>query len=62
MDQADAEATLSKGYRRGKGIIIDASLCDLYVHLVRRSERFIWIENQFFTGGLLPCPCAPLAW
>ena len=34
-------------------MLVDAGLHLLYVHAIRRAKKFIWIENQFFTGGNL---------
>ncbi|GAQ78336.1 phospholipase D [Klebsormidium nitens] len=35
----------------GKGTIIDMSIQDAYVHAIRRAQRFIYIENQYFLGS-----------
>ena len=41
---------LGRGLGRGKGVLIDAGLHNMYVHTIRRAKHFIYIENQFFTG------------
>ena len=39
-----------RGLRRGKGVLVDAGLQLLYVHAIRRAKKYLYIENQFFTG------------
>lgn len=31
--------------------MIDTSIHDAYVHLIRRAKRYIYLENQYFLGG-----------
>ena len=57
IDEQDPEVVLGRGLGRGKGVLIDAGLHNMYVHSIRRAKHFIYIENQFFTG--VP-PCAVL--
>ena len=41
----------------GKGKTIDASIHSGYVTAIRRAQRFIYIENQYFLGRWgVPCP------
>lgn len=44
------EATKS-GLVSGKDNIIDRSIQDAYIHAIRRANRFIYIENQYFLGS-----------
>lgn len=50
IDEQDPEVVLGRGLGRGKGVLIDAGLHNMYVHSIRRAKHFIYIENQFFTG------------
>ena len=47
-----------RGYRRGKGVLVDSGLQLMYVHAIRRAKKFLWIEQQFFDGEL-PQPAGP---
>ena len=53
IDEEDPEVVLGRGLGRGKGVLIDAGLHNMYVHSIRRAKHMIYIENQFFTGALL---------
>ena len=56
IDEQDPEAVLGRGLGRGKGVLIDAGLHNMYVHAIRRAKHFLYIENQFFIGlPHLPC-------
>ncbi len=50
IDEQDPSVVLGRGLGRGKGVLIDAGLHNMYVHTIRRAKHFIYIENQFFTG------------
>ena len=50
IDEQDPDAVLGRGLGRGKGVLIDAGLHNMYVHTIRRAKHFLYIENQFFTG------------
>lgn len=50
IDEQDPEAVLGRGLGRGKGVLIDAGLHNMYVHAIRRAKHFLYIENQFFIG------------
>ncbi|KAK9907703.1 hypothetical protein WJX75_008493 [Coccomyxa subellipsoidea] len=39
------------GLDSGKGKVIDASIHSAYVTAIRRAQRFIYIENQYFLGS-----------
>eukprot|EP00878_Enallax_costatus_P026488 GHUV01028427.1.p1 GENE.GHUV01028427.1~~GHUV01028427.1.p1 ORF type:complete len:586 (+),score=168.14 GHUV01028427.1:193-1950(+) len=39
------------GLSVGKGKVIDTSIHDAYVHLIRRAKKFLYLENQYFLGG-----------
>ncbi|KAL8502884.1 hypothetical protein ACS0TY_021851 [Phlomoides rotata] len=39
------------GLVSGKDNIIDRSIQDAYIHAIRRANRFIYIENQYFLGS-----------
>ncbi|DBA80259.1 TPA: hypothetical protein ACH3X2_007490 [Trebouxia sp. C0005] len=51
IDEQDPSVVLGRGLGRGKGVLIDAGLHNMYVHTIRRAKHFIYIENQFFTGS-----------
>jgi phospholipase D1/2 len=38
-------------FRRKRGRFIDESIHRAYVHHIRRAQRFIYIENQYFLGS-----------
>ena len=50
IDEQDPKVVLGRGLGRGKGVLIDAGLHNMYVHAIRRAKHFIYVENQFFTG------------
>ncbi|RCV39099.1 hypothetical protein SETIT_8G196400v2 [Setaria italica] len=45
-----AEAAQS-GLVSGKDHVIERSIQDAYIHAIRRANRFIYIENQYFLGS-----------
>ncbi|KAK9829228.1 hypothetical protein WJX72_004613 [[Myrmecia] bisecta] len=58
IDSTSAEGLPSKedrAYRLGlmssKGNTIDFSIQEAYVHAIRRAQRYIYIENQYFLGS-----------
>lgn len=55
VDFNDSKAIEQKGYRREKGVVVDAGLHSLYVHMIRSSKHYLYIENQFFDGAQKTC-------
>ncbi|KAK9797766.1 hypothetical protein WJX73_008737 [Symbiochloris irregularis] len=51
VDFNDSKAIEQKGYRREKGVVVDAGLHSLYVHMIRSSKHYLYIENQFYVGS-----------
>ncbi|XP_015951618.1 phospholipase D alpha 1-like [Arachis duranensis] len=45
------EGVAGAGLVRRNGRIIDRSIQDAYIDAIRRAERFIYIENQYFVGS-----------
>lgn len=45
------EEAAKSGLVSGKDNIIDRSIQDAYIHAIRRANRFIYIENQYFLGS-----------
>ncbi|KAH6825402.1 phospholipase D alpha 1 [Perilla frutescens var. hirtella] len=45
------EEAARSGLISGKDNIIDRSIQDAYIHAIRRANRFIYIENQYFLGS-----------
>ncbi|KAL0345294.1 UNVERIFIED_CONTAM: Phospholipase D alpha 1 [Sesamum radiatum] len=45
------EEAVKSGLVSGKDNIIDRSIQDAYIHAIRRANRFIYIENQYFLGS-----------
>ncbi|XP_016192149.1 phospholipase D alpha 1 [Arachis ipaensis] len=45
------EGFAGAGLVRRNGRIIDRSIQDAYIDAIRRAERFIYIENQYFVGS-----------
>ncbi|KAH6761597.1 phospholipase D alpha 1 [Perilla frutescens var. hirtella] len=47
----EPEEAAKSGLVSGKDSIIDRSIQDAYIHAIRRANRFIYIENQYFLGS-----------
>lgn len=45
------EEAARSGLISGKDNIIDRSIQDAYIHAIRRADKFIYIENQYFLGS-----------
>ncbi|KAL6532702.1 Phospholipase D [Orobanche gracilis] len=45
------EDAAKSGLVSGKDNIIDRSIQDAYIHAIRRADKFIYIENQYFLGS-----------
>ncbi|KAL3839824.1 hypothetical protein ACJIZ3_024415 [Penstemon smallii] len=45
------EEAAKSGLVSGKDNIIDRSIQDAYIHAIRRADKFIYIENQYFLGS-----------
>ncbi|KAK6156500.1 hypothetical protein DH2020_010748 [Rehmannia glutinosa] len=45
------EEAARSGLVSGKDNIIDRSIQDAYIHAIRRADKFIYIENQYFLGS-----------
>ncbi|XP_057768087.1 phospholipase D alpha 1-like [Salvia miltiorrhiza] len=45
------EEAAKSGLVSGKDNIIDRSIQDAYIHGIRRANRFLYIENQYFLGS-----------
>ncbi|GER53176.1 phospholipase D, partial [Striga asiatica] len=45
------EQAAKSGLISGKDNIIDRSIQDAYIHAIRRADKFIYIENQYFVGS-----------
>ncbi|ONM21861.1 phospholipase D8 [Zea mays] len=48
---SDAAEAAAMGLTSGKDVTVDRSIQIGYVEAVRRAQRFIYIENQYFLGG-----------
>ncbi|KAK4803074.1 hypothetical protein SAY86_001277 [Trapa natans] len=44
-------AAISLGLVNVKGNIVDQSIQDAYIHVIRRANDFVYIENQYFVGS-----------
>lgn len=46
-------------FRRKRGRFIEDSIHRAYIHHIRRAQRFIYIENQYFLGSSHVRPSYP---
>ncbi len=37
--------------RTDRGLTVDKSIQNAYIHAIRNSRNFLYIENQYFLGG-----------
>mmetsp|Transcript_9813 Transcript_9813/g.29512 ORF Transcript_9813/g.29512 Transcript_9813/m.29512 type:complete len:978 (-) Transcript_9813:2047-4980(-) len=47
----DNNSAYDRGLRTDRGRTVDKSIQHAYVHAIRNSRRFLYIENQYFLGG-----------
>lgn len=52
----DPEEDFKCGLFREKGVVVDRSIQNAYVHTIRRARRFLYIENQYFVGSSYAWP------
>lgn len=53
----DNHEAMALGLQTGKGTTVEASIQRAYVYAIRRAERYIFIENQYFLGSAQNWPC-----
>lgn len=46
-----SQEAFEKGLGREKGMVVDRGIQNAYVHTIRRAQRFLYIENQYFVGS-----------
>lgn len=47
----DNRKATAQGLQTGKGTTVEASIHRAYVYAIRRAQRFLYIENQYFLGS-----------
>ena len=50
-DSATFHPQMTKNLSSKKGRLVDSSIAQAYVQMIRNAENFIYIENQYFLGS-----------